>query len=189
MTEVPKSSSVENVAGTSDVVFPSVAGTKEMIDTHAASVSVGQWQEQQPSGTTGPTYTTGAWRTVAINTEVSDTGGIGAIVSDQLTGLVAGTYEVIARATTGTITTYATARLRIYNVTGTAALVQGVNTPISNTDGTMGNVVPLAGVFTLSGTSTIELQLNTNQNLSSPAPAITTGDVEVYSNLYLRKIT
>ena len=34
---VEQSTSAENVAGTSDTVFPSVAGTKEMIDTHASS--------------------------------------------------------------------------------------------------------------------------------------------------------
>lgn len=36
---VEKSTSGENVAGTATDVFPDVAGTKEMIDTHAASVS------------------------------------------------------------------------------------------------------------------------------------------------------
>lgn len=188
MAEVPKSTSVENVAGTSDVVFPSVAGTKEMIDTHAPSPTVGQWQEQQPSGTTGPTYTTGAWRTVPINTEVSDAGGLGAIVSDQLTGLVAGTYEVIAHATVGQWTAHADARLRIRDITGTATLVQGLNTPTASTDATTGEVLPLAGVFVLSSTSTIEIQLYTDTSLSTAARPVGSGDVEVYSNLYLRKI-
>ena len=37
---VEQSTSAENVAGTSDTVFPSVLGTKEMIDTHAATVGL-----------------------------------------------------------------------------------------------------------------------------------------------------
>ena len=36
---VEQSTSAENVAGTSDTVFPSVLGTKEMIDTHASAAS------------------------------------------------------------------------------------------------------------------------------------------------------
>ncbi len=35
---VEQSTSSENVSGTSDTVFPSVLGTKEMIDTHAATI-------------------------------------------------------------------------------------------------------------------------------------------------------
>lgn len=35
---VEQSTSAENVAATSDTVFPSVLGTKEMIDTHAATI-------------------------------------------------------------------------------------------------------------------------------------------------------
>ena len=37
---VEQSTSAENVAGTSDTVFPSVLGTKEMIDTHASTIGV-----------------------------------------------------------------------------------------------------------------------------------------------------
>ena len=57
----------------------------------AASVVVGQWQEQQPSGTTCPPYTAGAWRPVPINPDVSDTGSPGAISFHQFTGSLAGT--------------------------------------------------------------------------------------------------
>lgn len=40
---VEKSTSAENIAGTSDTVYPTVAGTKEMIDTHGGGGSI--WTE------------------------------------------------------------------------------------------------------------------------------------------------
>jgi len=39
---VEKSTSAENVAGTSNTVYPTVAGTKEMIATHASGISAGE---------------------------------------------------------------------------------------------------------------------------------------------------
>lgn len=50
---VEKSTSAENIAGTDDTVFPSVAGVKEMIDTHVQGLGVGQsWQSvSRTSGT------------------------------------------------------------------------------------------------------------------------------------------
>ena len=100
----------------------------------------------------------------------------------------AGTDEVTAHAVVGKTTAHADARLRIRDITGTATLVQGLNTPTASTDATTGEVLPLAGVFVLASTSTIEIQLYTDTSLSTAARPVGSGDVEVYSNLYLRKI-
>lgn len=49
---VEKSTSAENVTGTDDTVWPTVAGTKEMIDTHAASGPTLATPQATTSGTT-----------------------------------------------------------------------------------------------------------------------------------------
>ena len=58
---VEQSTSAENVTGTDDTVFPSVAGTKEMIDTHGASLT--RIANQTTTSGTEKTFTIGSGAT------------------------------------------------------------------------------------------------------------------------------
>jgi hypothetical protein len=137
------------------------------------------------AGTNGPTYTSGAFRTVVINTEVSDPNGIGSLSSNQIT-LGAGTYLVQAwcnvQAATGNVST----KTRIYNVTDTATLVVGPSAFQSSNQSADANP-PLIGMFTIAGTKAIEFQIRVSTNTTAiTAPNL--GEDEVYTQLTLLKI-
>lgn len=79
---VEKSTSGENVAGTSDTVYPSVAGVKEMIDTHAPAAfknliiggdfTTNPWQR----GTSFTAPSSGAYSADRWNTQSAGTTGV-----------------------------------------------------------------------------------------------------------------
>ena len=49
-------------------------------------------RDEKASGTTGGTFTSGAWQTRDLNTEVVDTGNHASVATNQIT-LAAGTYR------------------------------------------------------------------------------------------------
>lgn len=145
------------------------------------------YQNQQTSGTNGPTYTNGAWRTVTLNTEVFDASSIGSLASDQVT-LGAGSYEahwdVAATRTSNT----SSGRTRLYNATDASVIVQGINRCGSGSsvggDDTGGSG---HAYFTLAGSKAIELQFYTLLTTSTNT-AVSSGEAEVYAQLYIRKV-
>jgi len=70
------------------------AGTERAL---GASTDYVLLQDQKSAGTAGGTFTSGAWRTRDLNTEVADTGGHCSLSSNQFT-LAAGTYRIKAHA-------------------------------------------------------------------------------------------
>lgn len=72
-------------------------------------------EDQKSSGTAGGTFTSGAWRTRTLNTEVTDTGGMCSLASNQFT-LDAGTYEIEASAPAGAVNRH---QIRLQNITDT----------------------------------------------------------------------
>src|SRR5690348_4361080 len=77
------------------------------------SASIAVIADQKSAGTQGGGFTSGAWRTRDLNTEVSDVDGIGSISSNQFTP-VAGTYIVMGSAPAYSVDSHQT---RIRNVT------------------------------------------------------------------------
>jgi hypothetical protein len=77
--------------------------------------------DQKAAGTSGGTFTSGAWRTRDLNTEITDPDGIVSISSDQFT-LAAGTYLIKWLAPAYKCNSHQT---RLYNVTDTAEVAVG----------------------------------------------------------------
>lgn len=151
--------------------------------TGAPAVAI--YQNQQTSGTAGPNPSSGSWQTFPLTTEVVDAGGIGSLSSNQIT-LGAGTYEwfsAIPVAGTGG-PGYINCRTRLRNVTDGTTVIQGPN------GGALGSAnasqAVCMGYFTLAGSKAMELQIyrNSPQTLT----AMSTGDVEVYATVYIRKV-
>lgn len=107
-------------------------------------------QDQKAQNTAGGTFTSGAWRTHVLNTEVADTGNHATLASNQIT-LLAGTYEVDAWALARAVDGH---QLKLYNVSDTADLVIGGVTTAEN----LSSTAHLTGRFTLAATKVIELQ-------------------------------
>ena len=143
------------------------------------------YQDQATSGTISPTYTTGGWRTVIIDTEVVDTAAIGSLASNQIT-LPAGSYEFTGFVQTGYASaTNARYRARLYNATDAAVIVQGL-TQSQPGSGFFSQSLPIIGQFTLAGTKALELQVNTSASTTG-SPAAATGEVEIWASIQFRR--
>jgi len=77
--------------------------------------------DQKSQGTSGGTFTSGAWRTRDLNTEISDTDGIVSISSNQFT-LAAGNYLIKASAPARNVGKH---QPRLYSVTDSASVQVG----------------------------------------------------------------
>lgn len=145
------------------------------------------YQDQATSGTAGPTYTADGWRTVTLDTEVKDTGGIGSLSSNQVT-IPKGEYEFSAAVPLGVnVVATNSARLRLYDATGAAVLVQGPNVQAGYVDGAAkGMLATCEGSFTLTTSSAVELQIYPTETPVGMS-AMTTGEVEVYAILKIRR--
>lgn len=111
-------------------------------------------QDHEISGTSGGTFTTGAWRTRILNTEVNDVGGLCSLASNQFT-LSAGTYIIDAIAPGYNCNGH---QLRLQNITDTATILTG-QSAFSRT-GASASQYPasLKGMFTIGASKALELQ-------------------------------
>src|SRR4051794_9968990 len=79
------------------------------------------YQDQQAQATDAGTFTSGAWRTRVLTTEVADTGSHGSLATNQIT-LDAGTYRVEASAPAFAVDHH---QLRLQNITDNTTLLTG----------------------------------------------------------------
>lgn len=110
-------------------------------------------EEQQASGTNGGTFTSGAWRTRALNTLVRNANSIASLASNQIT-LPAGTYYFKYAATAFSVDDH---QAKISNVTdstdvsfGIASYARAASAGASNSEG--------SGVVTITASKTFALQ-------------------------------
>lgn len=144
-------------------------------------------EDQKAANTFGGSFTSGAWRTRVINTEVVDTGSICTLASNQFT-LPAGTYEIDASAPAIQVAGH---MIRLQNITDATTVAYG-STEYSNTGGAYAqNRSTIAGYrFTIAGSKTFELQHRCTTTLATTGmgrPA-NVGVNEIYSRVVLRKI-
>ena len=103
-------------------------------------------------GNNGGTFTSGAWRTRDLNTEIADDDGIVSISSNQFT-LQAGTYRISASACVHRSERH---QLALYNVTDTSFVQKGINSYAQGGD-VVTNAV-LLSKFTITGAKVFEIQ-------------------------------
>lgn len=110
-------------------------------------------RDEKSVGTESGTFTSGAWQTRDLNTEVSDAGGYASLASNQIT-LADGTYLARILCPAYSVT-YHQARLR--NVTDGTTLLLGT-AGIANATGPHTVFSHIAGVFTLAASKVLEVQ-------------------------------
>jgi len=151
-------------------------------------------REQQTAGTSSNgSYTSGAFRTLVLNTTVTNEISGASLASNQVS-LPAGTYYVkgirIYNGMNGSV------RARIRNITDGTTLVVGLNhqgtsyfNSASGSNPAIGlGEVKVEGRFTIAGTKTIEFQMRVPNTQSSIAASSYDSEVEVYGELYIWKI-
>jgi hypothetical protein len=110
-------------------------------------------EDQKPDTTDGGTFTSGAWQTRVLNTEVADAAGMVALASNQFT-LTAGTYLIKARAPAYDVNRH---QIRLQNITDAVPAKIGA-TGFNSTAGDNQTDSFLIAVVTITGTKTFEIQ-------------------------------
>lgn len=139
-------------------------------------------EDQQAANTAGPTYTSGADRTVRLNTEVRDALGIASVASNQITLSQAGTY---AFRWAIPITTGESFQSILRDVTGSADLKRGM-TMVGNNNAVHTLLATGYHVATFAGARTIELRIRI-ENATSTQEAANFG-TEVYAEMHIWKL-
>ncbi len=134
-------------------------------------------RDQQTSGTDGGTFTNGAWRTRVLNTEVSDTGSLAALSSNQVT-LAAGTYLFRGVAPAGPVGHH---QARLQNVTDGATLLTGMSSQ-STAGALSGTNAEVRGIFTIAAGKALELQHRCQTTAATNGLGVAASyDLEVYA--------
>lgn len=139
-------------------------------------------QDQKANGTDGGTYTSGAWRTRDMNTEVYDPGGHVAVASNQIT-FQPGAYFGIAISPAGFVELH---KCRVYDTTNTAELGRGMS--FASTGGGQHDMPAIAPFFLdIGSAAAIEVQgwcqTTRATNGFGEGSGTTDGGVNVFSQL------
>lgn len=111
--------------------------------------------DQKASTTDGGTFTSGAWQTRDLNTEIADPDGIVSIASNQFT-LSAGSYLIEAAAPAFGVNQH---QLRLYNATTSTAGQVGMSVYARSTSGDVnGETAFLSVRVTITGNTAFEIQ-------------------------------
>lgn len=145
-----------------------------------------QYQDQKTQNTVGGAFSSGAWRTRVLNTEVSDVGGYGTLASNQIT-LAAGTYLIRASAPAYYVNRN---QLRLQNVTDTTTLLVGQSNFSAAVGADMSETMALlSGVFTIAASKALELQHQCSTTNGTDGFGVTANfTTEVYAVVELWKI-
>jgi len=145
-------------------------------------------EDQKASTTDGGTFTTGAWRTRDLNTEVKNTIQGASLGSNQIT-LPAGTYRIRAKLPfRGTERTKA----RLYNVSDVSTEIWGTNGYGASAGGSVGWDF-VEGIFTIAAEKTLEVQHNAQQTSATGGFGLSVGayftiDHETYTQVFIKRI-
>jgi len=142
------------------------------------------FNETQSSGTNGGTYTASAYVKRTLNTTVLNNIA-GCSISTSVITLAAGTYQVLASCP---CIRSGNARSRLYDTTNTTTLVQGPNEYVDSSAG--GGLLTVSGVFTLAGSTNMELQMRGTATLAGVGlgSAVSSGEDEIYSQITIVRI-
>jgi len=143
------------------------------------------FNETQSSGTQGGAYTASAYVKRTLNTTVLNNIS-GCSISTSVITLAAGTYQVLAHCPAYKTTQ---TRSRLYDTTNTTTVVQSPNQIADN--GNQGfTLSTVSGVFTLAGSTNLELQMrgNSSQATNGLGAALSTGEDEIYSQIMIVRI-
>lgn len=141
-------------------------------------------EEQQASGTDGGTFTSGSWQTRVLNTEVSDTGNLASLSSNQIT-LAAGTYVARIACPANKVNAH---QARLQNITDGTTLLLGQNAFAVSTTG-MVTLATIVGKFTLASSKVLEVQHRAQTTAGTNGyGAATSWGTEVYTQVELIRI-
>lgn len=150
----------------------------------SAAIQAAYIREEQTSGTNGGTFTSGAWQTRVLNI-LTDPSSIVTLSSNQFT-IGSGTYMIDASAPADFVNSH---QARLQNITDSTTALTGTSSICGATAVEELTFSRVAGIFTISGTKTFELQ----HQCALTTPLVGFGHAagfgtEVYTQINLIKI-
>lgn len=139
--------------------------------------------DKKTFGTAGGTFTSGAWRTRDLNTIEKDDTTLVTVSSNQIT-LPAGTYEVDIMASAQACNSN---RTRLYNITGSATLLDGSTEYASATYAGKTNSY-IKGKIILANTTVVEIQHYCTTTGTYGTALNVSGIDEIYTTATFRKM-
>ena len=142
------------------------------------------FRDEKSAGTSGGTFTSGAWRTRDLNTTQYNGITGASLASNQIT-LAAGTYLVDGFAQGALVSVHQT---RLQNITDSTTTIIGQNAYAENSSN-VSNYSRLNGIFTIAAQKTFELQHRSavTGNVNGFGVAISFG-TEVFSSITITKV-
>jgi hypothetical protein len=145
------------------------------------------YTDQEASGSSpGDNHTVGSFKTITLNTEVTDSGGHGSLSTSQIT-LAAGTYDIYAIAYGASSQNDGVSRFR--NVTDGATLVVGMAWDDNGQNVVIQGDMHIVGRFTLSGSKACEFQVYPLTSTLEMGKELTTGEVNIAALVKLEKVS
>jgi hypothetical protein len=141
--------------------------------------------DTQPSGTSGGTFTSGAWRTRTLNTIVSD--NVGITLSNNQVTLPAGEYLIEADAPAIGVYSH---KIRLQNITDATTTALGTSEYSASTD-SISTRSQLLIYVTLSSPKVFEIQhrcSTTSANAAGLGAAGAFGVSEIYARVKIQKV-
>lgn len=154
----------------------------KFIGPQAEEISI--FNETQASGTNGGTFTSGSWAKRTLNTTVVNNIA-GCSLSSSVITLTAGTYQVQAYSQGFKVDLH---QARLQNTTASITLATGTNAYAASAND-VSNTSIIDTIFTLTGSTTIELQsrCSTTCSTNGLGPANTFGD-QVFRSTTIRRM-
>jgi hypothetical protein len=142
-------------------------------------------RDEKADNTDGGTFTSGAWRTRTLNTEVTNEISGASLAANQIT-LPAGTYEIEATAPGWNCGDHKT---KLCNITDTADTIVGTTESAGAANNSNGRSL-VRGRFTIAGAKVFELQhrCSTTAATTGFGQGAGFGVVEVYAEVLIRKV-
>lgn len=162
-----------------------VAGGVPSWANAAGGVSTATFRDEKSSGTSGGTFTSGAWRTRDLNTSQFNNITSASLASNQIT-LPAGTYTISATAPVYDIGYH---QLRFYNITDSAVAVLGISNYLRTGASATSMISVASGSFTIAAQKVFEVQhqCDSTKADSGFGVAISFG-TEVYATITITKV-
>lgn len=142
-------------------------------------------RDEKTNGTNGGTFTSGAWQTRDLNTEVIDTGSFLTLATNQFT-LLSGTYRISARAPAIQVSGH---QAKLYNITDAADVLLGSSGYASSAHDVQDHSFVI-GEFTISGSKTFEIRHRSFGSMSAFGfgADMGIGSTNVYTTVELWKL-
>ena len=184
MTSILKVDNIQNSSGTSAISIDS-SGQVSVNKPLNGAVSVALIADQKAQGASGGAFTSGAWRTRDLNTELFDPDGIVSISSNQFT-LSAGTYLLKVRAPAYRVFRH---RVRVYNVTDSVNVGVSESTYEDNDQGST-SYAEATLLITPTSSKAYEIQHICESTKTTNGMGVETNFAgnEIYTNVFITKL-